>query len=141
MFRKILMCAVLTSPFIAASASAGSYETSAHAQARPRPVVLKGYYGADVARRPLMRSQYAGNIRSYRPAAPWHAYAREEAAYVSSPGYVAQADIHYTPPVMIYSQAPATPYAHAPIRVYYITQHEPYYNVPPYAVQVPSFGN
>jgi hypothetical protein len=133
MFKKILMCAVLTSPLIAAPAVAGNYETSA----RQKPMVLKGYYGPDAQ----LRAHYVRNIRPYRPATLRYSYAAEEAAYVNSPDYIAQADIHYTPPVTIYSQVPATPYAPAPIRVYYVTQHEPYYNVPPYAVQAPYFGN
>jgi hypothetical protein len=136
MFRKILMCAVLTSPFLAAPASADSYDIPARAQARPRPLVLKGYYGADAERQAPTRSRYVRNIESRRAADAWHIYAGQEAAYANSPGYVTQADIHYTPPVTIYSQVPGTP-----IRVYYVTRREPYYNVPPHAVQTPFFFN
>src|ERR1700753_3394487 len=134
MFRKMLVCAVLTSPFIAGPALADNYEIPA--RARARPIVPKGYYGADTQWR--APTHYVGNIR---PAAGQHAYAGEEAAYANSPEYLEPADILATPPVTIYHQVPDTPYTQAPIRVYYTTQHEPYYNVPPYAVQAPFVGN
>jgi hypothetical protein len=65
----------------------------------------------------------------------YHTYWRHWRSY---PNYIAR--LPYGLPMIAYSRAygyvPGTPYP-VPLRVYYIPQTEPRYNVPPYAVIAP----
>jgi hypothetical protein len=142
MFRKILICTVLASPLVTGPALASDYDGYGYRSPRyagHRPVVLRGYYGHSYAHfHPYGPHHYA------LAAAAWHSYTTGyrtgEPAYAPDPQtYSMSTALDYTQPIVAYRNAtayvPVTTYRPVPIRVYYVPQHEPYYNVPPYAVQ------
>lgn len=130
MTKKTLFCAVLASTLGCVPSFAGDapyYEPRGFGHHRSfdhrraltwraaRPAVVRGYYpeGYGLAPRIVRRSF---DLYSQLPE-----------------GYV--------PPMLAYRQAtafvPVTTYAPVPVRIYYVPQEQPYYNVPPYAVRVP----
>ncbi len=161
MFRKILICAVLASPLIADPALAGNYhgygagphQSAGRGQGWSRPVVMRGYYGGGgrgwsghnaYGRGYAHFHRYGKFGYGYAAAAAWNSYntgyRTAEPAYAENPqNYSAPAAFNYNQPIVTYRNAtayvPVTTYTPVPVRVYYVPQHEPYYNVPPYAVK------
>jgi opacity protein-like surface antigen len=147
MFKKILICAVSIAGLAPVSAFADAYYAhyrhpgyaQTHWQpaggyawrgtrAYARPAVIRGYYGAGFATR------YGTTYGAPDPYAPLN----------PQPGsYQTDAGAAYTQPFVAYSSAtayvPVTTYAAVPVRVYYIPQQPPYYNVPPYVVRPSCF--
>jgi hypothetical protein len=84
----------------------------------PRPSVVRGYYP----------DSYGPVRHAFRPH-----------------GYPPAAALDYAPPIVAYRSAtayvPVTTYAPVPVRIYYVPQQQPYYNVPPYAVREPCMCN
>ena len=166
MTKKILLCAVSVWALACVPSLAGDAKTHApnrfsapthwappHGAARqaPRAAVVRGYYpgryGAiHQAFRPSsyafaptrhgygnFRYTYGENYLNYSPSAP--AYA----------AYAPTAALSYAPPTLAYrnvlAYVPVTTYAPVPVRIYYVPQQQPYYNVPPYAVPDPCMCN
>ena len=158
MFKKILMCAALILPLAPLTANAGStdpYRTHARFPHHgpwygPHPNVVRGFYPARFAHGPT------GPSGPFGPHGPY-GYRRA----LPSPyrdGYGVSTPVAPTPDVLAASQpddyrmpfaayrsatalVPVTTYAPVPVRIYYIPQQQPYYNVPPYAVREPCFCN
>ena len=131
MIKKTLICAVSVYALACVPGLAGGAQT--HAPGRfgahphwarggtwhaPRPSVVRGYYP----------DSYGPVRHAFRPH-----------------GYPPAAALDYAPPIVAYRSAtayvPVTTYAPVPVRIYYVPQQQPYYNVPPYAVREPCMCN
>ncbi|MGO9004553.1 MAG: hypothetical protein ACLQIQ_18115 [Beijerinckiaceae bacterium] len=129
MIKKTLLCAVSVWPLACMPALAGGAQTyepgrfGAHrhwapprsaAWHAPRPTVVRGYYPDGYG---LSYPSHAPGVRAYAAYPPTAALdqAAPVVAYRNATAYV-----------------PVTTYAQVPVRIYYIPQQQPYYNVPPY---------
>jgi hypothetical protein len=154
MFKKILLCTALILPFAPLAAKAGGTDPYLHPSRSshthpthygpghgPHPNVVRGYYPTRFARGPYGPYGHHGNLPSpYRygygvttPVAP-----PADAAAASQPEDARTPFAAYRSATAL---VPVTTYEPVPVRVYYIPQQQPYYNVPPYAVREPCFCN
>lgn len=151
MLKKILICAVLILPLVPLAAHAGSTDPylphSRSSHVRPahygpwhgsHPGVVRGYYPTRFAHGPY---GYRGGLPSpYR-----YGYGVTTPVAPTADVVAASLPEGYRAPFAAYRPAtalvPVMTYAPVPVRVYYIPQEQPYYNVPPYAVREPCFCN
>lgn len=143
MFKKARLCVIaglMLAPLAAAASEARDYagpqptpgwRSAYPARRHASPHVIRGYYP-----RSFGVHHYA--VRAYRPH-PYRSafYGGYPAAALVPNGAAVLPETGFDrPPIVAYTSAtafvPVTTYAPVPVRVYYLPQQQPYYNVPPY---------
>jgi hypothetical protein len=135
--KKTLFCAVSVSTLALVPVWANGAQAYESGFYRTHPYrVHSAWHGAHPA---VVRGYYPNGYAPLRHAAWSFGYPGAAYGVPVNAGYVPTATPEYPAQIVAYRSAtafvPVTTYAPVPIRVYYIPQQQPYYNVPPYAVR------